>query len=166
MKKFLDENFLLYSPSSQQLYHEFAKNMPVIDYHSHLSAQQIADDICFENLTQGWLYGDHYKWRAMRTNGIDESYCTGNKKDNEKFEKWAVTVPHSVRNPLYHWTHLELQRYFNVDTVLSPDTAATIYETCSTNLKAKEFSVRNLLRKMRVEVVCTTDDPTDLLEHH
>ena len=166
MKNFLDDNFILQNATAQKLYHDFAKQMPVIDYHNHLPPDQIANDINFENLTQVWLYGDHYKWRAMRTCGVDESYCTGNKSDWEKFEKWAETVPKTVRNPLYHWTHLELQRYFNIDKILSPETAKEIYEEASAKLKTPEYSVRNLLRKMNVKVLCTTDDPTDSLEHH
>jgi glucuronate isomerase len=166
MKKFLDENFLLQSETARQLYHGFAKEMPIIDYHNHLIPEQIANDINFENLTQVWLYGDHYKWRAMRSNGIDEKYCTGDATDYEKFEQWAATVPYTLRNPLYHWTHLELQRYFDVDKILSPDTAREIYDLCSAKLKTPEYSVRNLLRKMNVKVLCTTDDPTDSLEHH
>lgn len=166
MKDFLDENFLLQSDTAKKLYHEFAKAMPVIDYHCHLPVDQIADDINFENLTQIWLYGDHYKWRAMRTNGVDESYCTGDKSDYEKFEKWAETVPYTLRNPLYHWTHLELQRYFDVHDILNPGSAKKIYDECTGKLQTKEYSVRNLLRKMDVKVVCTTDDPTDTLEHH
>ena len=166
MKKFLDENFLLESKTAQQLYHDFAKQMPVIDYHNHLPPDQIANDINFQNLTQVWLYGDHYKWRAMRTNGIHESYCTGDKSDYEKFEKWAATVPYTLRNPLYHWTHLELQRYYNIDKILSADTAKEIYEEASEKLKTPEFSVRGLLRKANVKVLCTTDDPIDSLEHH
>lgn len=166
MKKFLDDNFLLQTKAAQQLYHEFAKQMPVIDYHNHLLPQQIADDICFENITQAWLYGDHYKWRAMRTNGMDESYCTGSRSDYEKFEAWASTVPYTLRNPLYHWTHLELQRYFDVQDLLSPATAKKIYEECSAKLQSAEYSVRNLLRKMKVDFLSTTDDPTDMLLHH
>ena len=166
MKKFLDENFLLQNKTAQQLYHEYAKDMPIIDYHCHLPPEQIANDINFENLTQPWLYGDHYKWRAMRTNGVDESYCTGNKPDFEKFQKWAGTVPYTLRNPLYHWTHLELQRYFDVYELLNADSAEKIYEECTTKLQTPEYSVRNLLRKMNVKVVCTTDDPIDSLEHH
>ena len=166
MKKFLDENFLLNNKTAEQLYHEFVKQMPVIDYHNHLPPQQIADDHCFENLTQAWLYGDHYKWRAMRTNGVDEGYCTGYKSDYEKFEQWSATVPYTLRNPLYHWTHLELQRYFDVHEILSPSTAFEIYSEGSKKLQSKEYSVRNLLRKMKVEFLCTTDDPTDSLEHH
>ena len=166
MKNFLDEDFLLQTETAKKLYHDFAKQMPVIDYHCHLPVQQIADDINFENLTQIWLYGDHYKWRAMRTNGVDESFITGNKSDFEKFEKWADTVPYTLRNPLYHWTHLELQRYFNVHELLKPDSAKQIYDECTQKLQSKEYSVKNLLRKMNVAVVCTTDDPSDNLEHH
>src|SRR3954465_2584386 len=166
MKQFLDENFLLRTKTAEKLYHEFAKEVPVIDYHNHLPPQQIAEDICFGNLTQAWLYGDHYKWRAMRTNGVNESYCTGYKSDYEKFEQWAATVPYTLRNPLYHWTHLELQRYFNVSDILSPATAKKIYYQCSEMLRTKEYSVRNLLRKMNVKMICTTDDPTDTLEWH
>jgi glucuronate isomerase len=166
MKKFLDKNFLLKTETAQLLYYEYAKEMPIIDYHCHLPPQQIADDINFENLTQAWLYGDHYKWRAMRTNGVDESYCTGNKSDWEKFQKWAETVPYTLRNPLHHWTHLELQRYFDVNDILNPGISKKIYEECSNKLQKKEYSVRNLLRKMNVKLICTTDDPVDSLEFH
>ena len=166
MKDFLDADFLLQTDTAKRLYNGFAKEMPIIDYHCHLPVEQIANDINFENLTQIWLYGDHYKWRAMRTNGVDESYCTGDKSDYEKFEKWAETVPYTLRNPLYHWTHLELQRYFDVHEILNPKSAKKIYDECTKKLQTKEYSVRNLLRKMNVKVVCTTDDPTDTLEHH
>jgi len=166
MKKFLDENFLLSNKTSQQLYHEFAREMPVIDYHNHLSPLQIAADHQFKNLTQAWLYGDHYKWRAMRANGVDESYCTGGKPDDEKFKKWAETVPYTLRNPLYHWTHLELQRYFDIYEILNEKSAERIYKECSDRLQTPQFSVRNLLRKMNVKLVCTTDDPADSLEFH
>lgn len=166
MKKFLDENFLLQNKTAQQLYHDFAKQMPIIDYHNHLPPEQIANDINFENLTQVWLYGDHYKWRAMRTNGINEKYCTGDATDYEKFANWAATVPYTMRNPLYHWTHLELQRYFGIDKILNADSAKAIYDEASARLQTAEYSVRNLLRKMNVNVLCTTDDPTDSLEHH
>jgi len=159
MKNFLDEDFLLQTGTAKRLYNDFAKGMPIIDYHCHLPVDQIANDINFENLTQIWLYGDHYKWRAMRTNGVDESYCTGDKPDYEKFEKWAATVPYTLRNPLYHWTHLELQRYFDVHEILNLDSAKKIYDECTKKLQTKEYSVRNLLRKMNVKVVCTTDDP-------
>lgn len=166
MKQFLDDNFLLFTATSQRLYHEFAKDMPIIDYHCHLPPDQIAADLNFKSLTEAWLYGDHYKWRAMRTNGVDESYCTGKRSDWEKFEQWAATVPYTLRNPLYHWTHLELRRYFGVEELLSPDTARQVYEECSAKLQNREYSIRNLLRKMNVKVVCTTDDPVDSLEHH
>jgi len=166
MKPFLDKNFLLETETAKKLYHDFAATMPIIDYHCHLPVEQIANDINFENITQIWLYGDHYKWRAMRTNGVDESYCTGDKSDFEKFEKWAETVPYTLRNPLYHWTHLELQRYFDVHDILNPESAKKIYDECTKKLQTKEYSVRNLVRKMNVKVVCTTDDPTDTLEHH
>lgn len=166
MKKFLDENFLLQNKTAQQLYHDFAKQMPVIDYHNHLPPEQIANDINFENLTQAWLYGDHYKWRAMRINGINEDYCTGKASDWEKFQQWAATVPNTLRNPLYHWTHLELQRYFDVHDILNPRSASKIYETCTAKLQSADFSVKGLLQKMNVEVLCTTDDPVDSLEYH
>ena len=166
MKNFLDDDFLLHTRTAERLYHEFAAQMPVIDYHNHLPPDQVANDINFENLTQAWLYGDHYKWRAMRTNGVDESYITGNKSDWEKFQKWAETVPYTLRNPLFHWTHLELQRYFDVHDLLNADSAKKIYEDCSSQLQTPGYSVRNLLRKMNVKVVCTTDDPIDSLEYH
>ncbi|WP_316814164.1 glucuronate isomerase [Pedobacter heparinus] len=166
MKKFLDENFLLESKTAETLYHNFAKEMPVIDYHNHLIPEQMANDINFENITQAWLYGDHYKWRAMRANGIDEYYITGGASDLEKFKKWAETVPYTLRNPLYHWTHLELQRYFDVYEVLSAENAERIYHECTAKLQTPEYSVLNLLRKMNVKTLCTTDDPLDNLEFH
>lgn len=167
MASFIHENFLLHNKTGQQLYHEYAAAMPIIDYHNHLIPELIASDHQFENLTQIWLYGDHYKWRAMRTNGVDESYCTGTgKSDLEKFLKWAATVPYTVRNPLYHWTHLELKRYFGIDLLLSPDSAAEIYDTASNLLRTPDYSVRNLLRKMQVKTLCTTDDPIDHLDFH
>lgn len=166
MTAFLDKNFILPSTAAQRLYSEFAAPMPIIDYHNHLSPRQIAEDHQFENLTQVWLYGDHYKWRAMRTQGIPEEYCTGARSDWEKFEKWAETVPYTLRNPLYHWTHLELQRYFGIHELLSPKTARDIYERASELLRQPEYSVRGLLRKMNVRVLCTTDDPIDSLEWH
>ena len=162
----MDENFLLQTRTAQELYHRYAEKMPVIDYHCHLSPAEIAGDKVFENITQAWLYGDHYKWRAMRTNGVSERFCTGDASDEEKFEKWAETVPCTLRNPLYHWTHLELKRYFGIGKLLGPSTAREIYEAASAKLRSPEFSVRNLMRKMKVEVVCTTDDPADSLEHH
>ncbi len=166
MKPFLDENFLLSNKTAQHLYHGYAKSMPIIDYHCHLPQQQIAEDKNFENLTQIWLYGDHYKWRAMRANGVDEKYITGSASDFEKFKHWSATVPYTLRNPLYHWTHLELQRYFDVHELLNADTAKRIYDECSEKLQSPEYSVKNLLRKMNVKTVCTTDDPIDSLEFH
>lgn len=166
MKNFLDENFLLQTETAQTLYHEFAKDMPIIDYHNHLLPDQIAQDKNFENITQVWLYGDHYKWRAMRANGVDEYYITGAASDWEKFEKWAETVPYTLRNPLYHWTHLELQRYFDIHEVLSSANAKKIYDECNAKLQTKEYSVQGLLRKMNVKTLCTTDDPLDNLEYH
>ena len=163
---FLDEHFLLNTETAKHLYHEFAKGLPIIDYHCHLSPALIAENHRFENLTQAWLSGDHYKWRAMRANGIPDAYCTGDKPDREKFREWANTVPYTLRNPLYHWTHLELQRYFGITEVLNPQSADRIYDVCSEKLRSPEFSTRSLLRKMNVEVVCTTDDPADTLEHH
>jgi glucuronate isomerase len=166
MKPFINENFLLGNKIAEKLYHKYSENQPIIDFHCHLSPSMIADDRQFSNLTQAWLEGDHYKWRAMRTNGIDEKYCTGNASDIDKFIKWADTVPATAGNPLYHWTHLELARYFNITELLSPATATLIYQKASELLQTKDFSTRSIIRRMKVEVVCTTDDPTDNLEHH
>ena len=165
-KLFMGEDFLLQTKTAELLYNEYAKQMPIIDYHCHLSPQQIAEDIKFENITQAWLYGDHYKWRAMRTSGVDESYCTGNKSDYEKFEKWAATVPYTMRNPLYHWTHLELKRYFGIEEILNTNTAKLVYDNASAQIQTDAFSIKNLIRKMNVKVICTTDDPIDSLEYH
>ena len=166
MKKYLDEHFLLETKTAQDLYHGFAKTMPIIDYHNHLPPSAIANDDRFENITQVWLYGDHYKWRAMRTNGIAERFCTGDATDREKFMQWAATVPYTLRNPLHHWTHLELQRYFGVHDLLNPSTAASIYDRCNEKLAGDGYSVRGLLRQMNVKILCTTDDPVDSLEYH
>ncbi|WP_019990869.1 glucuronate isomerase [Rudanella lutea] len=166
MKTFITDDFLLKTETARRLYHEYAAPMPIIDYHNHLPPAQVANDHQFENITQVWLYGDHYKWRAMRTNGIPERYATGDASDYEKFAKWAETVPYTARNPLYHWTHLELLRYFDIDELLTPETARSIYDQCSEKVRSPEFSARNLLRKMNVEVVATTDDPTDSLADH
>lgn len=166
MKPFLDENFLLKTKTAQKLYHEYAQSMPLIDYHCHLSPQQIAENIQFKNITDAWLSGDHYKWRAMRTNGVDESYCTGNKSDEDKFMKWADTVPYTMRNPLYHWTHLELQRYFGIHEILNPSSAKGIYDATSAMLQDPSYSTQGLIQKMNVRVICTTDDPIDSLEYH
>ena len=167
MKNFLDKNFILQTETAQKLYHEHASKQPIIDYHCHLVPSMVANDHQFKTLTEAWLGGDHYKWRAMRTNGIKEEYITGkNTSDWEKFEKWAETVPYTMRNPLYHWTHLELKTAFGIDKLLSPATAREIYDECTAKLQTPEYSARNLMRKYYVEAVCTTDDPIDTLEHH
>ncbi|MGI6573396.1 MAG: glucuronate isomerase [Fermentimonas sp.] len=167
MRSFIHDDFLLQTDAAKQLYHEHAAKQPIIDYHCHLNPEYIARDHSFDNLGQIWLEGDHYKWRAMRTNGIAEKYCTGKETtDWEKFEKWAATVPYTMRNPLYHWTHLELKSAFGVDKLLNPTTAKEIYDECTTKLRTPEYSARGLMKKFRVEVVCTTDDPIDSLEHH
>ena len=167
MEKFIHDDFLLQTDAAKELYHNHAKKQPIIDYHCHLIPEYIASDHKFDNLSQIWLEGDHYKWRAMRTNGINEKYCTGkDTSDWEKFEKWAETVPNTMRNPLYHWTHLELKTAFGVEKLLNPDTAKEIYDVCTAKLRTPEFSARGLMRKYNVEVVCTTDDPIDSLEHH
>jgi glucuronate isomerase len=166
MKKFLDDNFLLTNPTAERLYHDYAKPMPVIDYHNHLPPNEIAEDKSFDNITRVWLNGDHYKWRAMRTNGVEEAYITGDKTDWEKFRAWAATVPYTVRNPLYHWTHLELQRYFGINEILNADSAKRIYDATSAQLQTSSFTVRGLLEKMNVRLICSTDDPVDTLEYH
>ncbi|MDR1683144.1 MAG: glucuronate isomerase [Candidatus Symbiothrix sp.] len=167
MKNFLDDNFVLQTETAQQLYHEHAKYQPIIDYHCHLVPKMIADNRQFENLGQIWLEGDHYKWRAMRTNGIAERYITGKETSWwEKFEKWAETVPYTMRNPLYHWTHLELKTAFDINKILKPETAKEIYDHCTALLQTSEFSARGLMKHYRVETVCTTDDPVDSLEYH
>ena len=166
MKPFINEDFLLENKTARRLYHEFSENHPIIDFHCHLSPSMIAEDRQFENLGQAWMEGDHYKWRAMRTNGIDEKYCTGNATPQEKFNKWAETVPATIGNPLYHWTHLELARYFKIYDLLSPATADSIYRKASSLLQSKEFSIKSIIRKMNVRIICTTDDPTDSLEFH
>ena len=166
MRVFNDENFLLQTATAQRLYHDHAATMPIIDYHCHLSPAMVAADHRFRSLAEIWLDGDHYKWRAMRTNGVAERYCTGDASDWEKFEKWAETVPYTMRNPLYHWTHLELKTAFGVDKLLKPSTAREIYDHCNALLQQPEYSARGLMRRYNVEVVCTTDDPIDSLEHH
>jgi glucuronate isomerase len=167
MPEFITEDFLLRTKTARILYHEHAKQMPIYDYHCHLPADFIASDHKFYDITQAWLYGDHYKWRAMRANGVPEHYITGDASDYEKFERWAQTVPCCLRNPLYHWTHLELKNPFGIkDKLLGPETAKEIYETCSEMLRTPQFSVRNIMRKMNVKLVCTTEGPLDSLEHH
>jgi len=166
MKSFMDENFLLSNNIAVQLYHDFAKKMPIIDYHCHLSPKEIYENKKFKNITEVWLYGDHYKWRAMRANGIKEEYITGNASDYEKFLSWAKTVPMTIGNPLYHWTHLELRRFFGIEELLNEKTAAYIWEKANNMLNEESFSARNLIQKSNVEVICTTDDPVDSLEYH
>lgn len=167
MKQFNDENFLLQSVTAQRLYHDYAEGLPIIDYHCHLNPKYVADNHRFENLSRIWLEGDHYKWRAMRANGVDERFITGDDTtDWEKFEKWAATVPYTMRNPLYHWTHLELKTAFGVENLLNPSTAKEIYRHCSDMLQQESHSSRGLMNHYNVEVVCTTDDPVDSLEHH
>jgi len=164
---YMHEDFLLLNETARRLYHDHAAKMPIYDYHCHLPAQQIAENKQFDNLTQIWLAGDHYKWRAMRTNGVDEKFCTGNAGDWEKFEKWAATVPACLRNPLYHWTHLELKKPFGItDRLLSAETAKSIYKDCGAMLRTEPFRVRNIIRSWNVKLLCTTEDPLDSLEHH
>ncbi|WP_321426741.1 glucuronate isomerase [uncultured Bacteroides sp.] len=167
MKNFMDENFLLQTKTAQELYHEHAAKMPIIDYHCHLVPKMVADDHKFRSLTEIWLGGDHYKWRAMRTNGIDERFCTGtDTSDWEKFEKWAETVPYTMRNPLYHWTHLELKTAFGINKILNKDTAREIFDECNEKLALPEYSARGMMTRYNVEAVCTTDDPIDSMEYH
>lgn len=166
MKTFLDDNFILETETASELYHNCAVKMPIIDYHCHLIPQQISENKKFKNITELWLYGDHYKWRAMRTNGVDERYCTGDASDWEKFEKWAETVPHTVRNPLYHWTHMELKAFFGFDGILNKETAKEVWNLANAKLATEEYRAQGLMEMMNVEIVCTTDDPVDSLEYH
>ena len=166
MKPFMDEDFLLSNETAKTLYHNYAKQVPIIDYHCHINPQEIAEDRQFDTITQVWLGGDHYKWRQMRTNGIDEKFITGDASDYEKFEKWAATLQKAIGNPLYHWSHLELQRYFNYEKPLSPATANEVWEVCNKKLAEPSMSVRNIIRQSNVETICTTDDPVDSLEWH
>ena len=166
IRKFMDEDFLLTTETSRHLYHDHAAKMPIIDYHCHLSPKMIADDYRFSTITELWLGGDHYKWRAMRANGIPERYITGDADDWEKFQKWAETVPYTFRNPLYHWTHLELRTAFGITETLNPESARRIYDACNAKLAEEGMSARGLMRRYDVRVVCTTDDPVDSLEYH
>ena len=166
IKSFMDDSFLLDNRMAEILYHEYAKDLPIIDYHCHLPPDQIANDHKFEHITEAWLDGDHYKWRAMRTLGIDEHFITGDAHPYERFEKWAYTVPFTVRNPLFHWTHLELRRYFDVNQLLSPSTAREVFDSVNYLLGSPDYTVQGLLAKMNVETVCTTDDPVDDLGFH
>lgn len=164
--KFIHDNFLLKNTYAEELYHEYASKMPIIDYHNHLLPNQMAENKIFDSISQIWISGDHYKWRAMRTLGIDEKYITGSATDKEKFQKWAAAVPFTMRNPLYHWTHMELDRYFGESELLSAANADRVYDETSEKLKTADFSCQRLLTKMNVESLCTTDDPIDSLEHH
>jgi len=166
MKPFMDKDFLLQTDVAKELYHNHAAKMPIFDYHCHINPKEIAEDKQFKNMTEIWLYGDHYKWRGMRTNGVDERYCTGEASDWEKFEKWAETVPNTLRNPLYHWTHLELKRFFGVEELLSPSTAKAIWDECNAKLQTPEYSCRGIIKMANVHTICTTDDPVDSLEYH
>lgn len=166
MQSFMDDDFLLTSETAKTLYHQYAKDMPIIDYHCHLSPKEIYENKKFKNITEIWLYGDHYKWRAMRTNGVEEELITGKASDYDKFLAWAKTVPMTIGNPLYNWTHLELQRFFDIDTILNEDTAPEIWEAVNAKLNGDGYRARDFIRKSRVEVICTTDDPVDSLEYH
>lgn len=166
MKQFLDQDFLLRSETAKTLYHDYAKNLPIIDYHCHINPMEIATDHTFQNITQLWLGGDHYKWRLMRANGIDEHYITGDAPDKDKFVKWAETLSKSIGNPVYHWSHLELQRYFNFYGHLNKETADEVWNLCNAKLADPSMSVRNIIRQSNVTHICTTDDPMDDLEFH
>ncbi|OYX83084.1 MAG: glucuronate isomerase [Flavobacteriales bacterium 32-34-25] len=166
MSTFINDNFLLENKFAEELYHNYSKNQPIIDYHNHLNPQFIAEDKIFNNITDVWIKGDHYKWRAMRTLGINEEFVTGNGSDKDKFLNWAKTVPYTMRNPLYHWTHLELARYFDITDLLNEKSAERIYDETSAKVNSAEYSTRNLLRKVNAELVCTTEDPIDSLDFH
>ncbi|MDD5936787.1 MAG: glucuronate isomerase [Clostridiales bacterium] len=166
MKPFMDKDFLLSNETAKILYHDYAAKVPIIDYHCHINPQEIAEDRHFDTITQVWLGGDHYKWRQMRSNGIDERFVTGDATDFEKFQKWAETLQKAIGNPLYHWSHLELQRYFNYHGTLGANTAKDVFELCNEKLKESNMSVRGLIKQSNVETICTTDDPIDSLEWH
>ena len=163
---FIHDNFLLQTSAARDLYHEYAKEEPILDFHNHLPPNEIANDRRFENLYDVWLAGDHYKWRAMRANGIPERFCTGDATPREKFDAWAATVPHTLRNALYHWTHLELARYFDTHDLFNPDTADALWDKANGLLAGEGYTTRGLLKRSKVRALCTTDDPTDSLEHH
>ena len=166
MKQFMDKDFLLSTPTAQELYHDFAAKVPVLDYHCHINPQEIAEDRKFENITQVGLGGDHYKWRQMRSNGVEERYITGDAPDREKFQKWAETLEKAIGNPLFHWSHLELQRYFGYTGVLNGDTAEEVWNLCNAKLQEASMSARNLILQSNVTLICTTDDPADDLKWH
>ncbi|NNJ30507.1 glucuronate isomerase [Lacrimispora defluvii] len=166
MKQFMDKDFLLSTQSAKDLYHNYAAKMPIVDYHCHINPQEIYEDRKFDTITQVWLGGDHYKWRQMRSNGVEEKYITGDATDREKFQKWAETLPKLIGNPLYHWSHLELQRYFGYTGYLNGDTAEEVWNLCNEKLHQDTMSVRNIIRQSNVTLICTTDDPADTLEWH
>ena len=166
MKKFLDDDFLLSTKTAQKLYHEYAKVMPILDYHCHISPQEIYEDRKFENITQAWLGADHYKWRQMRSNGVEETYITGDATDREKFQKWAETLEMAIGNPLYHWSHLELKKYFGYTGYLNSQTAEEVWNLCNEKLAQADMTARNLIRQSNVTLICTTDDPADSLVWH
>ncbi|NLY73060.1 MAG: glucuronate isomerase [Tissierellia bacterium] len=166
MKEFMDDNFLLKNEVAEELYHEHAKNMPIFDFHCHLSPKEIAENKSFRNITEIWLGGDHYKWRAMRSNGVDERFITGSASDYDKFLAWAKTVPYTVGNPLYHWSHLELRRYFDIDLIINEESADEIWKKTNALLDTKEYTARELIRRSGVKALCTTDDAIDTLEYH
>ena len=166
MKKFIHADFLLQTRAARRLYHQFAEAEPILDYHCHVSPKDIAENRRFNNLFEIWLEGDHYKWRAMRSNGVPELFCTGKATPLDKFKAWAATVPHTIRNPLYHWTHLELKRYFGIDELLNEKSAERIWKRANEKLATAAYSTQGILKKFRVKAVCTTDDPADSLEHH
>lgn len=166
MKQFMDKDFLLSNETAKTLYHDYAAKMPIIDYHCHINPAEIAENRQFKNITEVWLGGDHYKWRAMRSNGVDEKYITGDATDREKFQKWAETLPKAIGNPLYHWTHLELRKYFGYEGVLNGDTAEEVWNLCNEKLQSGKLNVRDIIAMSDVKVICTTDDPVDNLEYH
>lgn len=166
MKQFMDKDFLLETETAQMLFHKYAKNTPILDYHCHINPREIAEDRKFDNITQVWLGGDHYKWRQMRSNGVDEKYITGDASDREKFQKWAETLEKAIGNPLYHWSHLELQRYFGYMGALNKETAEEVWNICNAKLQEDSMTVRNLIKQSGVTLICTTDDPVDSLEWH
>ena len=166
MKAFMDKDFLLSTDTAKELYHGVAANVPILDYHCHINPQEIAEDRKFENITQVWLGGDHYKWRQMRSNGVDEYYITGDAPDREKFQKWAETLEKAIGNPLFHWSHLELQRYFGYTGILNSETAEEVWNLCNAKLQEDSMSVRNLIKQSGVTLICTTDDPADDLSWH
>ena len=166
MKQFMDKDFLLSTDMAKTLYHDFAENMPILDYHCHINPQEIYEDRKFDTITQVWLGGDHYKWRQMRSNGVDEKYVTGDSTDREKFQAWAETMPKLIGNPLYHWSHLELRKYFGYQGYLNGDTAEEVWNLCNMRLQEDSMTVRNLIKQSGVTLICTTDDPVDSLEWH